>query len=157
MASGFALIYLDGRWIIDDIRSADRSYLDFIALVIWIAILSLILRAVSWSIWGCERIVIDGKILTIRREVLSLGLTRKFELAQVEGLRIFNSKGFRIPILNPKGKKTLGLYLMSPDHRGTIVFECKSKTYAFGIDLTEEEARRVVQRMEQFCPPLRLQ
>ena len=154
LSSCFAIIYLQGRWIIDDIRSAVRSYPDFIALVIWLAILALILRAVLWSIWGLERIFVDGKILTIRREILALGMTRAFELAKVDGLRIFVSKGFRVPILNPQGKKALGLYLMSPDHRGTIVFEYKAKTYAFGIDLPEEEARRVIKQMEQYSPSL---
>ena len=111
LALGFVLIFWQGSWIVSDIRSPDRSYPDFISMVIWLAVLCLILRAVLWSIWGRERIVLHEKNLSIRREILSLGTTQKFELAQVEGLRFFASKGFRIPILNPQGEKALGLYL----------------------------------------------
>jgi hypothetical protein len=157
LAMGFALFYWNGSWVITDIRGADRSYPDFIFLVIWLAVLTMIARAILWSMFGRERIIVDGEYLKIRREILHVGITHSFELAKVQALRVFVSIGFRIPILNPEGKKTLGVYLMSPDHRGSIIFEYKSKVRAFGIDLPEDEARRIIQRMEQHCATLRLQ
>lgn len=143
LAVGFVLIYIQGRWIISDLRGDEISYLDLIPTVLWLAALYWIVRAVLWSVRGREKISLNESSLKIRFEMPGISRTFTFNISDVEGLRTFAPSA-------PSGSRPLGLFIMFPDHRGRIVFDYKKKIHAFGVDLTEKDASRVIQRMEEF-------
>jgi len=136
----FVYNYMIGRWIISDLRGDEASYLDLVAVVLWLAVLYWIARAILWSIRGREKIYVRGRSFELRFEMPGIGRTSSFDLSEVEGLRIFPPTRYR----------PLFLFAMFPDHRGRIIFDDQKKVHAFGVDLSETEAERVIQRINEY-------
>src|SRR6185437_12409166 len=107
---------------------------DFFA-ILWASVVFLSARAMLWNVRGCEKILVDSQTLKLRFEMPGMTTTSSFDLSDVDTLRTFD------------GVRRLFTLMMLPNQRGTIIFDYKEKKIrAFGADLAQSEAERVIQR-----------
>lgn len=94
-----------------------------------------------WMLVGKERILIGTSMLQMKRDVLGLGRTRRYELYKIRNLRV---------ALPPSGPRDAGVALRFAGLvGGLIAFEHEGKTIRFGAAVDEAEARMIVERMKQ--------
>ena|SRR5690348_15800467 len=107
---------------------------------VWLPVCYFIGRAILWTVAGCEKISFRAQTTTLRFEMPGVGRVLSFDLAKVDAFRIFKRPAVQ----------RLGLFMMYPDHRGRIVFDYNGKVHAFGVDLSQTEAERVIQCIRQY-------
>ena len=112
---------------------------DFFA-IFWASVVFLSARAMLWNVRGCEKILVDSQTLRLRFEMPGMTTTSSFDLSDVDTLRTFQHRGVR----------RLFTSMMLPNQRGTIIFDYKGKIHAFGADLAQSEAERVIQRINEY-------
>jgi hypothetical protein len=96
-----------------------------------------------WLIGGRERITIDSVRLQIRKEILGVGWSRNFQLADIKDIR----SGWFFD-LKAKGKG-------NPDYiRAALYFDCHSKTHSFGKELTTSDAIRIEEAIRKVFPQI---
>lgn len=106
----------------------------------WLAFCYFIGRAILWTVAGCEKISSRAQTMTLRFEMPGVGRVLSFDLAKMDAFRIFRRPAVR----------HLGLFMMHPDHRGRIVFDYNGKVHAFGVDLSQSEAERVIRCIQKY-------
>jgi hypothetical protein len=93
-----------------------------------------------WMAFGKEVVTVSNGSLVLSKDVLGFSgfaRTRRFDVAQMQNLR---SSGLFGSFRNWSGMlKFYGI------NGGVVAFESGGKTYRFGIQLEEDEARQVVQ------------
>ncbi len=94
-----------------------------------------------WLIAGREIVTVDGVWLTWRTEILGLGWSRRFPLAEVRNLVPFSQ-------LDPASQGKWDLEFLHT----SIVFNVGDKTYRFGRGLAYAEANRVIDAIHQAYP-----
>lgn len=112
---------------------------DFFA-ILWASVVFLSARAMLWNVRGCEKILVDAQTLKLRFEMPGMTTTSSFDLSDVDTLRTFEHRGVR----------RLFTFMMLPNQRGTIIFDYKGEIHAFGADLAQREAERVIQRINEY-------
>ncbi len=91
-----------------------------------------------WNLAGGERVVLGPRTLAVKRDVLGFGPLKEYELQEVRNLRA------GADALNRNGQ-------MSPFsllNGGTISFDYGAKTFRFGADLDEAEARQIITQLK---------
>lgn len=92
-----------------------------------------------WSLVGRERVLLTSSMLSIKRELFSMGRLREYEIHHVRDLRAaatpYNPSDFRA------GLRFWGI------GGGAIAFDHGSATVRFGAALEEGEAKAIVERM----------
>jgi len=111
------------------------------SLIFWNAHSLIALASLLWQVAGREVISIDGVLMTQRIELLGVGWTRRFMLADVRGLYAFS-------VLRPDANTA-----WRPDMlRNCITFSCAQKTYRLGRALNYEAALRVARAIREAYP-----
>ncbi|HXU81056.1 MAG TPA: hypothetical protein VN914_06650 [Polyangia bacterium] len=108
-----------------------------VVLVLFVPLVLLGLAALVIAIWmmfGREVVTTDGSSLTIRCEALGLGWTNRYDLAEVEHLRVSDSPGV------DRADADAG-------RGGSIVFIHRAKAVRFGAGLDTTQAQAVIDRL----------
>jgi hypothetical protein len=90
-----------------------------------------ILRALA----GRYVVVVDPPTFTVRRQILGIGWTEHYAVADMRNLRFRPAEGVG------QGRRP-----------SRIVFECRNKTVMFGSDLSESEANDLISLITQRIP-----
>jgi hypothetical protein len=96
------------------------------------------LFAVLWQLAGRERIDVSAGVLTVGREILSVRISRQYDLANV--------KNWRLAAL-PAGSSAQQANAMT--FTGRVAFDYGLKTRKFGIGLDDAEANYLVGVLSQ--------
>jgi hypothetical protein len=107
-------------------------------LVGWTIGGALAASAFVWMLLGREVIVMDGRVLSLRSELLGLplGRERRYALSDVKDLRCS-------PLAQlPRSRRSVGL----------IAFDYGAKTIRFAADVDEAEAKMIVSRLTARTP-----
>ena len=97
-----------------------------------------------WSAFGKEVVKVQQGFLTIKRDILGFGSTRSFLTDTVTNLR---ASGFF-----PSNSYWENYFAQIKLAGGTVGFDVQGKTHRFGIQLTESEARNVVEGLKPHLP-----
>jgi len=115
-------------------------------LVLWFAAWTYIgawtVYAWLWITFGKEIVKLCPPSLTIKRDVLGMGITRAYELAQIRNLRA------SLPYANPYDWVGTGAGLF----QGTLAFDYGAKTFRFGVGLPEAEASQIIGDLKRYSP-----
>jgi len=96
-----------------------------------------------WLLAGREVVFINGVALTLQYEILGLGWSRKFTIAEIRDLNVFSQLDLA----------SLGKW--NPSFLNTsIVFHHGGKVFRFGRGLEYAEAKRVVEAIQQWYPSI---
>jgi hypothetical protein len=98
------------------------------------------LYAFLWSLVGRERIIAGPNFISIKREILSWGRSREYELTHVRNLRV--APAHYNPFDLRSGLQFWGI------GGGTVSFDHGSATVRFGAGLEESEARSIVGQIQ---------
>jgi hypothetical protein len=129
------------NWVIHPGPSTPRAF-----ITLWLAgwLLGEV-WAIYWWLWtafGKEIVTIGEGELTIKRDVLGHGRTRRFPIGSVANLRasgVFPSSSY------------WGNYLVQQKLAGgTVGFDVQGQVKKFGIQLTEPEAQEVVRELKPY-------
>ncbi len=101
-----------------------------------------------WTLAGVERAKIVGGSITLRREVLGIGLNREYDSSHITNLRVTPDT---ISMFDPRaGLRMWGF------GGGPIAFDYGSRTIRFGSGLEEAEAKQhvaqVLRRFSRYRP-----
>lgn len=101
------------------------------------------LSIVFWLSAAREIVVIDSVRLRVRKEILGLGWSRNFQLANVENIR---SGWFLDPMARGK---------WNADHmRAAVHFDYPGKTQKFGNEITPSDAVRIEEEIRKQFPQI---
>jgi hypothetical protein len=102
-----------------------------------------------WNLFGREIVVVEGAAFWIRWAVGKRGVTREFDLAHMENLRVDLSPS-RTDYKYRKAHNGLpSAYFIGP-----VVFDYGAKSYRFGQGVNEPEARQIVAAIaRRLAPP----
>ena len=96
--------------------------------------------ALLWSFLGREIVKYHEGMLTLKRAILGLGRGKEYN-----GMEVRN---FRPSLMSTVGKKiSLGM-----GNSGNIAFDYEGVTHQFGMDLTEAEAKAVIEHVAMYMP-----
>lgn len=101
-----------------------------VALYIWL-----------WNLTGREIVVVDGRDLVLKRDLLGFGRERAYDLAHVANLRVSSVPSI---YLDPKA----GLHLWGIGG-GLLAFDYGAKTYRFGNSIDEAEANLLLRSITE--------
>ncbi|MDH7488784.1 MAG: hypothetical protein QHH80_04685 [Anaerolineae bacterium] len=90
-----------------------------------------------WNLAGKEIVTVDGESLTIRKAVLGIGRSRRYEAAYVDRLRVSEDSG-----------RSQGPW------SGGLAFDYGGATVRFGAGLTPSDAHDVLARIADRFPSL---
>jgi hypothetical protein len=108
----------------------------------WLVAETLVVYTGLWTAFGKEIISIEGGILTVKRDILGYGPSKEMPIYQLRNLR---ASGYFGPIFS--WNHTLAQWGLSG---GTIAVDEMDKTYRFGINLQEKEAKAVVKELQPY-------
>jgi hypothetical protein len=144
----FMVVWLAG-WGVGEtfaIREIFNSGTDLVATVFlfvwltgWTVGGAVVFYFVLWQLIGHEIITIERGVLTIKKSVIGIGQTKKFEIKSIKNMDIGFTKG-----LVRNKKRT-----MSRTSGGKISFDYKMKTIKFAKNINEEEARIIVEKLKE--------
>ncbi len=117
-------------------------------LGIWLTAGAFIIYLWLWTVLGKEVIRLDGRTLSVKRDVLGLGRTREFDWAHVADLRVWPEEGGPWYYASHWGYRPV---LPEP---GRILFDYGARTYRFGDGVDAPEARELINRMTARFPLL---
>jgi hypothetical protein len=130
------------RWVVNPEPSTPRLFIS-LWLVGWALGETWAVYQWFWTAFGKEIVVVREGTLKVKRDILGRGKTRSFLVGRVANLR---ASGF-FPSDSYWGNYLAQMRLGG----GTVGFDSQGKTHRFGIQLTESDARTVV---EQLLPHL---
>lgn len=119
------------------------EFLVGIALVFWAFFQLSILYALLWNIFGRELITVEKGELSVKRDLLGLGPTRRYSTNEMNGLRYTGLQGslFGWGLTFPR-------WVISD---GAIAFEYKGRLYnALGIQLNETQASLIIGQLSLY-------
>jgi len=134
-------------------RDAPTSVISLVSLVIWLVLtLLFVTYNLLWEVMGKEIIHIDGDKLTIRREPFGAGRMEQYTLDGIRHLRFYPwdewaTGASRNPYWRQFRSRTAGQ---------SLAFEYGSRTYRFGIDLDEQEAKGLLKAITERFPDISL-
>ncbi|RJP66362.1 MAG: hypothetical protein C4532_16245 [Candidatus Abyssobacteria bacterium SURF_17] len=97
-----------------------------------------------WMAFGKEIIRVGSGLMTVRRAIGTLGRSKTFQTMYISDLRAVGYFG------NLRSLST-NMAMLSISG-GTVAFDYQGKTHRFGIQLEEQEAREVVERLRPYLP-----
>jgi hypothetical protein len=97
-----------------------------------------------WTAVGKEVVWLRPGTLTIRREVLGIGLRREYDLGSVRNLRVAP-----VPVDPFRWESNMRVWGMGG---GCVAFDYGAKTYRFGLSVDESEAARIVEDLKARHP-----
>ena len=118
-----------------------------VPLAILLSIGGGVLYSFLWQILGREIITVDSQGLTVMRQIL--GWKRQSDYARNDILDLRVSTPQRVKQFIPA---TLFQHL-SGQH-GMIAFDYGAKTFRFGLDIDEAEAKQIATKIRAWLPPL---
>jgi hypothetical protein len=104
-------------------------------VVFWVYFEYKVIYAFRWRKYGMERITIKDEALYISREISNRGIPQKYEVNWIKDLKVKEVKesnfvaAISSAYWNPGGER--------------IVFNYKGKDILFGMELNEDEAKRI--------------
>jgi hypothetical protein len=114
------------------------------SMIVWIVIWTIfgffVVFALLWTFLGKEHIILHTDALIIKREIFSVGWTRKYEIANIHNLCVDSSD------INPSNV-TKFLQLWGFDI-GLVAFDYGEKTYRCGNGIDESEASDIVKQLQ---------
>jgi hypothetical protein len=113
----------------------------FVALV---AMGGAVLYDLLWQIVGREVISVDPEQLQVARQLFGLNKTSDYSLVHVSDLRV--GAPTQISRLLPK------VFALLLDNDGMIAFDYGAKTYRFGLEIDEAEAKQIVGKILERLP-----
>jgi len=123
-----------------------------VVVAVWTILTVFVVYDLLWEIEGREIICIDGKTLTIKRSLWGLGRTRRFSLNEIRHLRFYPWKEW--PLM--AGRHLFWRQLGSRRPWKSLAFDYGSRTYHFGIDLDEQEAKGLLNAIVERFPNISL-
>jgi hypothetical protein len=117
--------------------------------LIFLSIFSLVFLAALglpwvWNIFGREVITVTEEYLSIRHEVLGIGRSRIFDLEHIQTLR------YAAPVFD----YWQVMYAFYGFGQGSIAFDYGAKTFRFGSNIDEPEAKVLIETIKQRFPGL---
>jgi hypothetical protein len=97
-----------------------------------------------WNAFGKESVRVFSGLLTIKHDMLGLGRTRTFQIHEISNLRAVGLFGSML-----SGASSMAYWGISG---GTVAFNYRGKTHRFGIQLEEDEALGVIERLRPYLP-----
>jgi hypothetical protein len=133
-----------GFWIFLARSSFHAPEKDFgpVLLGFWILATVWVLRTLLRMLAGRDVMTAGTKIIRVRKEILGIGITRQYEVAEIRYLRFEPARG--------RGKSYRASH---------ISFDCGKQTASFGAGISREEATPIVSLLAQrynFPGPVRL-
>lgn len=116
----------------------------YIWLALWLIAAGLALYLWLWNAFGNEVVRIGGSALSLKRDILGLGVRRSFPITGVSNLRAAGLFGSL-----HSWSYGMAWYGLSP---GVVAFEHEGKTHRFGIQLEEQEAHELVEALKRYLP-----
>lgn len=100
-----------------------------------------------WHVFGREiiKFTLQENIFTIKHDIFGLGRIKTFQNHEISNIRAAGYFGVINSFLVLWG--IIG---------GTIAFDYKGKTYRFGIQFEEKEAKELVEKIKSYLPHLRV-
>lgn len=111
----------------------------FIYMVFWMYFEYKIVYAFIWRKWGAELIRVDGDSLKIKKDIKGYGKVRSFLMDNIKNISLVDNPGTFASTINNSFWSTTG---------EKICFDYLNKTHYFGIQLNEEEARKLVSKLK---------
>lgn len=115
-------------------------------LTLWTLFGLLALLLFLWTLLGVERVTFGAHSVSIRREVLGLGLTREYDFSHVHRLRVAPDS---INLFDPRSAIRFWGF-----GGGLIAFDYGSSTVRFGGGVDEAEANRVIGKIASRFPSI---
>lgn len=98
-----------------------------------------------WQIVGKEIIEVNSKVMTLTRQIFGWKKSGEYFLEQVKDLRVQpETQSAFAPIRS--FQKLFG-------RDGLMAFDYGSKTFRFGLEIDEAEAKQIVSILQQYLPP----
>jgi hypothetical protein len=114
-------------------------------LVVWTIGGVFVFAFLLWTLFGRERVRFSSSEVSLRREALGVGLTRRYQPAAVTHLRAVESVSTG-PMFG--SRDPFGIY------SGSIAFDYGAKTIRFGAGIDSAEARKLVADILAAMPSL---
>jgi len=131
------------KWVLHPGPSTPRLFIS-LWLIGWVLGETWAIYQWLWTAFGKEIVKVREGTLTIKRDILGRGKTRSFLVDRVTNLR---ASGF-FPS-NSYWENYLAQLRLGG---GTVGFDSQGKTYRFGIQLMESDARTVVEELKPYLP-----
>jgi hypothetical protein len=137
---------IGGKMLIDDSLNGDnpsivKNFLIF-GVAGWSVAVVCTITMILWLTGGVEIVKVDGGILELRKQIFSVGLTRKYQIDAIRHLTINSISdddqfgfGTSRDLLSLKG--------------GVVKFDYGMKTIKFGAGIDEAEGRLLIQTLRQ--------
>lgn len=113
------------------------------------------LTELHWALWGAETVTISDQSLQMGILSLLPRFSTKFLTSSLSNLRVSSNLSFRriwSSIMEDLALSSLGSRAWDA---GTIAFDYGAKTYRFGKNLTDAEARQIVALIHERFPQYR--
>ncbi len=120
------------------------SLFSVIWLIMWVFSWAFTAYAWLWNAFGREIVAIDSEGLSIKRDVFGIGPTKTLSPNDISKLR---ASGLFGNLYTWSG--AMAYWGLSG---GVIAFDLQGTTHRFGLQLEEQEAHAVVERMQGFLP-----
>ena len=119
----------------------------FLWLIFWFGAFLFFTYVWVWTDWGREIVTPAADLLTVRRELFGLGRTDTFLTADIRNLRAAGF--FGDPWAWTGQLHFLGLA------GGNVAFDSAGSVHRFGILLSEDEARQIVEKLTPYLRALK--
>lgn len=113
---------------------------DYFFAVILFCFMIILVFFLLWSFFGKETLTVKRTNTTLKKQIFGLGSTRTFYTSRIEKIQ-FNEVKLTLFNRARNTKILLGI-------EGKIKFRYGTKNYAFGMALSDEEAKHVVEKLE---------
>jgi hypothetical protein len=97
---------------------------------------------------GREIIEVNGRAITLRREVARLGRTRRFDIADIRNLHLASPTPVAIVPPPERGWPQLPTPLLA----GSIRFEYRGRTHEFAMGIGWSDMTDVLERLREWLP-----
>lgn len=114
-----------------------------IFLLALLAMGAVIIYALFWLIAGREVIEADSKVLKVSRQIFSWKRTSEYSANEVKDLRASVKQSVFGPMKSIR--KLMGL-------DGIIAFDYGAKTFRFGLEIEEAEAKQIIFAIKEALP-----
>ncbi len=146
--------------MLDGLRRGDSPAPFAIAwLVGWTAVGAFALWTIAWGLAGREVITVAGRTLSVRREALGIGFTRRYDAVQVRNLRVSPSAAADSSVEGPDVPPWRGPRREEATHAraggggaGPIAFDYAGRTVHLGSGAEGSEAELIVATLRERLP-----
>lgn len=126
--------------VIKQLHSGEVPMFDLVWLVVWTCGGAFISFWMIWQLLGSEVVGVANGRLSLRKQVLGIGMTREFEISNIAALRFRPEHG--------SGKR----------YRGSCIeLDYGAKTYRFGTGIDPAEASQLLDLVAKWVPTVRIE